>query len=69
MLFGEKLLFEDSPKGRDITLRKFIIARDAKGDIRDELDHLNINQRTLFPGLESTAVYLKLKFDDVHARS
>lgn len=63
MLFGEKLLFENSPKGRDIRLRKFIISRDAKADIREELDHLNINQRTLFPGLESTAAYLKMKFD------
>lgn len=69
MLFGEKLLFEDSPKGRDIQLRKFIIERDAKEDIREELDHLNINQRTLFPGLDSTAAYLKMKFDDAQVRS
>lgn len=69
MLFGEKLLFENSPKGRDIRLRKFIISRDAKVDIREELDHLNINQRTLFPSLESTAAYLKMKFAVAPTRS
>ena len=68
MLFGEKMLFENSPKGRDIQLRKFIIAGEAKGDIREELDQMNINQRTLFPGLDSTAAYLKMKFDVATAR-
>ena len=69
LLFGEKMKFEDSPKGQDIRLQKFIIKKDAKEGIRKELDQLNINQRTLFPSLESTAAYLKLKFDVAPARS
>lgn len=63
LLFGEKMKFEDSPKGQDIRLQKFIIEKDAKESIRKELDELNINQRTLFPGLQSTAAYLKMKFE------
>jgi hypothetical protein len=69
LLFGERMKFEDSPKGRDIRLQKFIIKKDAKESIREELDQLNINQRTLFPSLESTAAYLKMKFDVAPARS
>jgi hypothetical protein len=69
LLFGEKMKFENSPKGQDIRLQKFIIEKDAKATIRRELDELNINQRTLFPGLQSTAAYLKMKFDFAHERS
>ena len=63
LLFGEKMKFEDSPKGRDIRLQKFIIEKDAKENIRKELDDLNINERTLFPSLQSTAAYLKKKYE------
>jgi hypothetical protein len=63
LLFGERMEFESSPKGQDIRLQKFSIEKDAKKAIRKELDELNINERTLFPGLQSTAAYLKMKFD------
>lgn len=69
LLFGEKLKFEDSPKGQDIRLQKFTIKKDAKESIRKELDELSINQRTLFPGLQSTAAYLKMKVEVAPARS
>lgn len=69
LLFGEKMKFEDSPKGRDMRLQKFVIDKDAKKSIRRELDELNINHRTLFPGLQSTAAYLKMKFDFARERS
>lgn len=63
LLFGENETFEESSKGQDGRLRKFLIRKDAKRCIRRELDQLNINQRTLFPSLESTAAYLKMKYD------
>jgi hypothetical protein len=63
LLFGEKIKFEDSPKGQDIRKQNFVVKKDAKQEIRKELDQLNINQRTLFPSLGSTADYLKSKFD------
>ena len=69
LLFGERMKFEESPKGQDIRLQRFIIKKDAKERIRKELDELNINQRILFPGLPSTAAYLKIKFDIASARS
>jgi hypothetical protein len=69
LLFGERMKFEESPKGQDIRLRKFIIKKVARERIRKELDQLNINQRTLFPSLESTAAYLKMKFEVAPARS
>lgn len=69
LLFGERMKFEESPKGQDIRLQRFIIKKDAKERIRKELDELNINQRTLFPGLPSTAAYLKTKFEVAHVGS
>lgn len=63
LLFGEKIKFENSPLGRDITTLKFLIEADAKENIREELDQLNINERTLFPSLETTAKYLKAKLN------
>jgi hypothetical protein len=68
LLFGEKIKFEESPMGRDITTLKFLIEADAKEKLRKELDQLNINERTLFPSLETTAKYLKAKLDVAPAR-
>ena len=62
LLFGDQVEFEDSPKGQDITLRNLTIKANAKERIMRELDQLNINRRTVYPGLESSAAYIKLRY-------
>jgi len=59
LLFGEGIEFENSSKGRDLRKRTYIIQADAKERILRELDQLNVNARTVFPSLESSAAYLK----------
>jgi len=38
--------------------RRIIIPAKMKSEIRDKLDHTNINERTLFPGVSGTAQFL-----------
>lgn len=39
--------------------RKIVIPKDLKWEIRDRLDQLNINERTLFPGLNGLCSWLR----------
>lgn len=59
LLFGENIEFENSSKGRDQRKRTLVIKADAKKRIVRELDQLNVNERTVFPSLESSAAYIK----------
>jgi FRG domain len=63
LLFGEQAIFEKSSKGRDIRLQTFVIKAEAKRRIIRELDQLNVNHGTVYPGLESSASYIKLRYE------
>ncbi len=63
LLFGDNIEFEDSPKGRDQRKRSFTIKAEAKRRILRELDQLNVNERTVFPSLESSAAYIKSRYE------
>lgn len=61
LLFGNDVSFEDSPKGQDLRTRTWRIAASAKKWILDELDQLNVNRRTVYPGLQSSAEYISAR--------
>ena len=49
-----------SPPVRDrVFFRKVIIPSDLKWEVRDKLDHLNVTERVLFPGLDGLCQWLR----------
>lgn len=44
---------------RDVRTIKLVIPPERKWEIRDKLDHCNINERVLFPGLDGLSQWLK----------
>ena len=38
---------------------KYIISKEIKWRVRDMLDQLNINERTIFPGLDGLSAWIK----------
>ena len=66
LLFGEGIEFEESSKGRDLRKRTYVIPAGAKKRILEELDAINVNERTVFPSLESSAAYLKSRYARRH---
>ena len=65
LLFGDGASFDEAtsdtpPQGEEDALVKVmkINAKDGKARILRELDHLNINERTVYPSLERSAVYI-----------
>ncbi|UHQ97933.1 FRG domain-containing protein [Natrinema zhouii] len=54
-----RLVLDQWLKDRPDCYRKIIIPGDRKLEFRDKLDQLNVNHRTLFPGLEGLATWLK----------
>ncbi len=42
--------------------RKIIVPKEVKWEIRDKLDHSNINERTLFPGKDGLCDWLARKY-------
>ena len=56
---------EDWVVNQDIRNFKIIIPKELKWEIRDKLDQSNINERTLFPGLDGLATWLKRHYKDI----
>ena len=48
----------------DFTVHKIRIKKDDKKPILDELDLLNINQRTVYPSIENSAKYIKNRLEN-----
>ena len=51
-----------------VRYQKVIISRELKGEVRDKLDHANVSERTLFPGLDGICAWLRRHFSppDAH---
>lgn len=49
---------------RDLIINRITIPASAKEQIRDELDAMSINDRTLFPEIEKSARYFKNKYEN-----
>ncbi|MHA0325337.1 FRG domain-containing protein [Sphingomonas melonis] len=60
LLYGERVNYNHILK--DFSVTSFKISSSAKLVIREELDKLSINGRTLFPEVESAAKYIRAKF-------
>jgi hypothetical protein len=60
LIYGERVGYDSIEKEFDVT--RFQIADSAKTIIREQLDQLSINGRTLFPEVESATKYIKAKF-------
>lgn len=58
-LSNPSLAFDDWLESTPIPRRKIIIPARLKWEIRDKLDHCNINDRMLFPGLSGLCDWLK----------
>jgi len=58
-LSNPSLAFDDWLESTSIPRRKIIIPARLKWEIRDKLDHCNINDRMLFPGLGGLCDWLK----------
>jgi hypothetical protein len=56
-IFGQTMEITE-PNLLDIGVERIRVPADAKKRIRDELDKLNINEKTLFPEIERAAKYL-----------
>jgi hypothetical protein len=59
LLFGDDAQFENSAKGRGILERVIKIPGKSKKRIQRELDHLGINESTVYPSLERSAAYIR----------
>jgi hypothetical protein len=59
---SDKLPFRDRVPN-PITHERIIIPHGAKADIRQELDQIGINERTLFPELDHAASYIARRFN------
>jgi len=62
LLFGDGATFEKSSKSRSILERVIKIPGKSKPKILRELDHLGINEATVYPGLERSAAYISKPF-------
>lgn len=60
LIYGERVGYDNIEEDFDVA--RFQIANSAKAVIREQLDQLSINGRTLFPEVESVAKYIKAKF-------
>jgi hypothetical protein len=59
LLFGDNADFAHDPKGSGIHKRTMKVPIDAKRRILRDLDRININESTVYPGLDRSASYLK----------
>ncbi len=60
LIYGERVGYGNIIE--DFDINRFKISSDAKRQMRDQLDKLSINGRTLFPEVESAAKYIRAKF-------
>ncbi len=60
LIYGERVSYGHVVS--DFDVMAFKISADAKFTIREQLDKLSINGRTLFPEVESAAKYIRAKF-------
>lgn len=54
-----RLALDEWLEGRPDCYRKIVIPGERKLEYRDKLDQLNVNHRTLFPGLDGLTTWLK----------
>jgi len=62
LLFGDGATFEGSSKSRGILERVITVRAKSKRRIMKELDHLGINEATVYPSLERSAAYIAKPF-------
>lgn len=62
ILFGDGATFEGSSKGRSILDTVITIPAKSKAGMLRDLDHLGINEATVYPGLERSAAYIAKPF-------
>jgi hypothetical protein len=62
LLFGDGAEFENSVKGQGILEKVIKVPANAKQRVRRELDHLGINESTVYPGLDRSAAYISKQF-------
>lgn len=62
VLVGNDIQFDDSPMGQVILQRVIKVPVEAKEKINRELDQLNINESTVYPGLERSAAYISKRY-------
>lgn len=63
LLFGHEAKLDKKQKtDQSFAFRRILIANSRKGEIREELDLLGINESTVFPQMENSAKYIRSKF-------
>lgn len=59
VLSDPRLAFDDWLAERGVRAIKLVIPAALKWEVRDKLDHCNVNERVLFPGLDGLSEWLK----------
>lgn len=62
VLSNPTLTFNEWLKDRPETYRKVIIPAELKWEVRDKLDHANVTERVLFPGLDGLSRWLRRNY-------
>lgn len=64
LIFGLDAEAISESDNANFTVHKIRIKKEDKKNILDELDLLNINQRTVYPSMENSAKYIKNKLEN-----
>ena len=59
------LLINDLVDPEESTLKKIVIPKEVKWEIRDKLDYINISERLLYPGLDGICSWITRHYADL----